>query len=412
MPLLRFDGAMARALLRLAGAWLVLGSARGCGMEFVDDAAGGSARRLGGLPREHELSARRLRELRELAARRRLSGYDGRLHGEDWPEEWVACGGNQQSPISLPSFASVVANGAEIDLRNGPADNGLHTLEALALSWPAGNATLLSNGYTVQAVSTGSGVDRTAGPHHLAYAADRSYSTLGENYTLDHVHMHWSNSSEGESLGSEHDIEGQSFVMEAHFVHYNSKYASVAAAAGNADGLFVVGTFFNLSDTPNAGLAPIVDAIPALLNTSVRIAASLNFTDILAPGVDLAKYVAYGGSLTSPGCYQTVTFALLADIAPISAAQLAAFRALPGLSFANWREMQKRNGRRFFTTDSVWTSPDATASPNTAAPTTLAPTTIPPTGKPTTSGVQQLSAAPALSLSAALAAAVLAASIF
>jgi carbonic anhydrase len=378
-------------LLRMAALSLAVGSALGCGMEFVE-----GGQRLGGLPRDRELAAHKLgeaRRLNEAAQRRRLSGYNGKLHGEDWPEEWVGCGGASQSPVNLPTFAQIMKDGTEINLSNSApgADNAnLTKLEKLALSWPAGLAYAHSNGYTVQAVSTGTGVTRTTGLNHLAYASDRSYDTNGENYTLDHIHFHWGTAAQGNNVGSEHFSGNKSFPMEGHFVHYNTKYGSVAAAAGQLDGLFVIGTFFSLSKIANAGLAPIVAAIPGLVDTKVKTNMTLDFAKILSPAVDFAKYVAYGGSLTSPGCFQTVTFAILDAPAPISQAQLDAFRNLPGVNSSNWRELQPIHGRRFFTaTQSIVGQDPVTLAPTTAKPTppTAKPTTAkptPPTAKPTT----------------------------
>jgi carbonic anhydrase len=294
--------------------------------------------------------------------RRNLLDYNGSLHGQDWAKLYPGCAGNQQSPVNLPSLSTVISKGQPINLRSGLTPNNLSSLEALSPDWPAGAAIAVNNGYSVQVVSTGSGVNRTTGSNHLAYAADRSISSAGESYTLEHVHFHWNNASE--SGGSEHLVEGVAYDMEAHFYHYNTKYGSVINAKQFQDGLFVIGLLFKLSASNNNGLLPITNVLPSLTSPTVNMTINVSMIDILAPGTDLSKYVAYGGSITTPGCYQTATFAVLDQVAPISAQQLAAFRAMPlaGSAGHNTRAVQPANGRRFFSTQSVWTAPDP--SPN------------------------------------------------
>ncbi len=283
--------------------------------------------------------------------------YNGSLHGDDWPLLYASCAGNQQSPVDLPSYDTVMSEGEPINLRNGLAPNNLSSLEALSVDWPAGAAIASNNGYTLIVASTSSGINRTTGSNHLAYAADRSISTEGIVWVLENLHFHWGNATDGG--GSEHLVQGKAFDAEGHFYHYNSKYGSLLNAKQHEDGLFVITLFFELSESSNKGLSPIIDMLPALKGPGVNVTIDVDLTEILAPDTDLARYVAYGGSITTPGCFQTATFAVLDQVAPISAQQLAAFQAvpLPGSAGHNTREVQPANGRRFFTTRSVWTAP-------------------------------------------------------
>lgn len=64
-------------------------------------------------------------------------------------------------------------------------------------------------------------------------------------YKLQQWHCHWG-ARNGE--GSEHTVDGRSFSGELHLVHWNtSKYNSFAEAAGQADGLAVLGVFLMVS---------------------------------------------------------------------------------------------------------------------------------------------------------------------
>lgn len=64
-------------------------------------------------------------------------------------------------------------------------------------------------------------------------------------YKLEQWHCHWG-AANGE--GSEHTVDGRAFSGELHLVHWNtSKYNSFAEAAGQEDGLAVLGVFLAVS---------------------------------------------------------------------------------------------------------------------------------------------------------------------
>ena len=62
---------------------------------------------------------------------------------------------------------------------------------------------------------------------------------LPNSYNVEQLHFHWGNNS---NEGSEHEIDGKSYPLEMHLVHYNSKYKSVSEAVedNKRDGLAVV----------------------------------------------------------------------------------------------------------------------------------------------------------------------------
>merc|ERR1711881_58122 len=68
-------------------------------------------------------------------------------------------------------------------------------------------------------------------------------------YNLAHFNIHW---GAEDCRGSEHTINGEPFPAEIHFVHYSSKFASLSEAAGNENGLAVVGIFLRLGSEDNA----------------------------------------------------------------------------------------------------------------------------------------------------------------
>ena len=56
-------------------------------------------------------------------------------------------------------------------------------------------------------------------------------------------HWHWGSS---DAQGSEHKVEGKSFPMELHLVHWNKKYSSVEEAVNKEDGLAVIAFLYQV----------------------------------------------------------------------------------------------------------------------------------------------------------------------
>lgn len=66
-----------------------------------------------------------------------------------------------------------------------------------------------------------------------------------------------------------------SYAAEVHLVHFNSKYGSLEAAVGHADGLAVVGFLLQAVEAPNPRFDKFVQGLEAIKkkNKSVRIPA-------------------------------------------------------------------------------------------------------------------------------------------
>jgi carbonic anhydrase len=69
----------------------------------------------------------------------------------------------------------------------------------------------------------------------LTSNAEMSGYGLENPYIFAQLHFHWG--SENQVGGSEHTINGKQLPAEAHFVHYNSKYASFQAAIDSGNKL-------------------------------------------------------------------------------------------------------------------------------------------------------------------------------
>lgn len=110
--------------------------------------------------------------------------YGGEHGPEYWAElsgEYAACAGAEQSPINLVATHSA-------------------TTEAIETNWRSFVSEVVNNGHTIQA-NAPAGNDTLFG---------------GERYELLQLHFH---------AESEHTADGESFPMEAHFVHRSASGA-------------------------------------------------------------------------------------------------------------------------------------------------------------------------------------------
>jgi carbonic anhydrase len=217
-------------------------------------------------------------------------GYAGPCDPEHWgglEPDFATCGeGVQQSPVDIPADAPL------------NPDDVVYAYRQIALS-------IVNNGHAIQ-VNCGVG------------------STIeidGTTYALQQFHFH---------SPSEHTLAGENMAMEMHLVH--------ADADGNKA---VIGVLLT-EGAENPAFAPIVDNMPVEEGASVTIADVFINADDLLP-VD-RSYYRYIGSLTTPPCTEGVLWHILAQPVAISAAQLAAFRALyDGTN----RPIQPMNDRAF-----------------------------------------------------------------
>ena len=209
------------------------------------------------------------------------SGPHGPAH---WVEQWPICGqGRAQSPIDIPAGLPA-GKGPAIEFHYQPFDlvveNTSHVIEV-----PVGNG---------------------------------SYIMLdGHRSDLVQFHVH---------TPSEHHVGGKASSLELHFVHKD--------AAGK---LTVVGVLAS-GTSVNPALQPIVAALPV---ASCKNQESRVKFDAAALLPKVRDYVTYGGSLTTPGCGEGVTWLVLTQPITASPAQAAKL----GPHGVNARPVQPRNGR-------------------------------------------------------------------
>ena len=210
-----------------------------------------------------------------LAAEDRHWSYSGETGPKNWAKlspEFAACNsGFNQSPIDIS--------------KTFPAE-----LEALQFNYISKSTMIVNNGHTVQ-------ID--VGPDSWVRAG-------GENFELLQLHFH---------SPSEHQINGELFPLEGHFVHQNESGA-----------LAVVSILFRAGEW-NTGLERIGTAAPEALNQPEPI--DLDFAELELYG-DHKSYYRYNGSLTTPPCTEGIQWYVLKNPGHIAPEQAANFVKLIG----------------------------------------------------------------------------------
>ena len=152
---------------------------------------------------------------------------------------------------------------------------------------------------------------------------------LPHSYNVEQLHFHWGNNS---NQGSEHEIDGKSYPLEMHIVHYNSKYkVSEAVEYNKRDGLAVISVLFEISKHDNEDLEPIIKKTQAVSRGEGEEVVSgsglggVSLDDLLPKKAD-KKFFTYSGSLTTPPCAEVVSWIVLKEKSTISEHQLNIFR--------------------------------------------------------------------------------------
>ncbi|XP_066911154.1 uncharacterized protein [Clytia hemisphaerica] len=237
--------------------------------------------------------------------------------------------GKKQSPINIVKA-------------NVEKDTNLYKLQA-----PNYNETRTGSTYTIS--NNGHGlvvtpvIDTTDLFDALPYMVSQHVA-----YELAQFHFHW---GINDTQGSEHTVDGKEYPLEVHFVHYNRKYGNISAAVEKSDGLLVLGYLFEISSAENEDLKPIIDAVKDVLYLGNSTSIPFFPPQKLFP-TEWYKFFHYEGSLTTPGCYESVKW--FVDQAPlkVSSAQVAELRKMYEGSNQdkpmthNFRPPQGLNGRK------------------------------------------------------------------
>ncbi|XP_076078902.1 carbonic anhydrase 7-like [Mytilus galloprovincialis] len=254
--------------------------------------------------------------------------YEG-LHGlGHWNKEYPDCGRQHQSPIDIPSNPT-------LDPSIFMNFNGFEKTKEFSL-------TLRNNGHTA--------VVKVDSPNHSVFVTGNHLR--GFIFKTMQFHFHWGKDS---TSGSEHLVKGQSFPLEMHIVNYNYlAYKSIQEAMKHSDGLAVIAILFETTAEDNEDLKPLIEGLEKVKSKNSESSIDSLSLSKLLPNNTRCFY-RYDGSLTTPGCFESVTWTILSQPQTISERQLNKFRALCDdngnhlIKFNN-RPTQGLHGRKVYTT--------------------------------------------------------------
>ena len=216
-----------------------------------------------------------------------------------------------------PDFATCASGKSQspIDIVKAKAEKvvewkGSYTPAELRVVHHEHVADEINNGHTVQ----------------VNYQGADSLTLGDETFNLLQYHFH---------SPSENTVDGKHFPMEMHLVH--------KSVAGK---LAVLGVFFE-EGAENAAYAPVWSNLPKQKGMEYHLEHVKVNVDELLPA-ERSSY-RFDGSLTTPPCTEGVKWVVLTQPAQLSAAQIAAFRAV---IHDNNRPTQPLNGRKI-TSDRV-----------------------------------------------------------
>ena len=233
-----------------------------------------------------------------------LFGYDfynGDQNEDKWP---VTCrNGRRQSPI---------------DIRTEYTKKARMIGNSLIFNRYAKQVAALvhNNGHTIK-------VRFTDEPDDDIWIKDGGLSLT--KFQFAEAHFHW---GEDDNKGSEHQIDGQSFPMEMHLVHWNLDVGQTLKEAVEKDtgiSLQVLGVHFKIGKT-NEKFKHLFDAVKKARNQSqtATIYNGIRLYDLLPHNTD--AFYRYEGSLTTPGCKEVVLWTIFKDKIEIDNDQMETMR--------------------------------------------------------------------------------------
>lgn len=188
---------------------------------------------------------------------------------------------------------------------------------------------------------------------------------LVNEYHMKQLHFHFGCDDD---TGSEHWINGIQFPLEMHLVFWDkSVYPTFAEAAKGDRGIAVLAVLFQLEVThsgpeeltPLEGISKLVENIYNE-GDSIVVPEELNVRlETILPNIQVTeksdRIFTYDGSLSTPGCYESVVWVVSGNHPVVTAKQLNIFRKLKstkvnliGTMCNNYRPLQKKNGRKIY----------------------------------------------------------------
>ncbi|XP_075529226.1 carbonic anhydrase 1-like isoform X1 [Dermacentor variabilis] len=257
----------------------------------------------------------------------------------NWAKRFPKAAGEKQSPIDI--------------LCSEVQQDPFLTENPLRWTYNGLRCTSLLNtgsGWRVDVSSPGPRNQRPISPLRLNLRG----GPLHHNYQMVQFHSHWGTCSE---TGSEHTIDGEHYAGELHLVHYNvDMYSRASEAACSDKGLTVLAVFFK-EGKQHEELKKITDCMSKVIYKGMKCPLDQDI-DINSLIPANGSYWTYEGSLTTPPCYESVTWIVFKEPIEVSREQFEAFRQLlsykegggpqvptDGPILKNFRPPQPLNGR-------------------------------------------------------------------
>lgn len=249
--------------------------------------------------------------------------YDGKdfMGPHHWSIFWHECEGSRQSPIDIPTSKAIYYPFNLNFLIEGCNFRG----------------KFMNNGHAPTFTLNDMGTQISGLPN---------YPT--EVFELYNFHFHFGHNQHD---GSEHSVDGRKYAGEMHMVHYNTRYETFAKAVDKPDGLAVLGVFLQgCNKTMNRFDRFISHNGRNLRYINGHISTKFN-PFILLPKSQDSWF--YKGSLTTPGCFQSVNWVLFRKPVIISTNTLKVLREMetsyhhePISLMGNCRPQQPIHGRK------------------------------------------------------------------
>ncbi|XP_050397806.1 carbonic anhydrase 6 [Patella vulgata] len=247
--------------------------------------------------------------------------YSGPTGPDSWHELFPsACSGEEQSPIDIqPEMTMFDPDLKDFAIWYDPPK-------------PGSRMYVKNNGHAIQ-------VD-TVGDFYVTNGG------LNNVYKTSQFHFHWGSQ---DHVGSEHLLDSVAYPIEMHIVNYNSdRFNDIAEAVVEKGGLAVLGVLFEVQEEVNPAFEPIIAALQQVKDPEEGNSLEIEPLSLrsLLPN-DISKYYRYNGSLTTPGCFETVTWTVFHEKQKISFGQLLKFRrVLQHRHHKHHKKHHKRSMRR------------------------------------------------------------------
>ncbi|XP_053594142.1 putative carbonic anhydrase 3 [Microplitis demolitor] len=244
--------------------------------------------------------------------------HDWGYTAENGPSKWpgLCKNGKRQSPINIET--------------DNTLKDDLGSLKFLHYDY-AYTGILTNTGHNVQITLSGVPIFLSGGG-------------LMSTYVLEQMHFHW---------GAEHTIDNTRDALELHLVHRDKQYENVSIASQYDNGVAVVAVLFKLTDDDNDSLYAILKAAESVSQwvgkSSIQIQRKVIPIHLLPN--DRTTFYRYTGSLTTPGCQESVTWFVMTEKLTISDSQVKILKNVQthnGTLNTNYRPTQEIGNRKVY----------------------------------------------------------------